>query len=112
MSRMANNEVVAGAALSRVMDSDATTGLTDSDMVQAISASYGSPAQPAPAVDATRDKGYDAKNGVRPLRRLIQDTVEDYLAVELLEGHFAKGTIVQISVKNGELTYAPTTEND
>ncbi|MGF7228839.1 MAG: ATP-dependent Clp protease ATP-binding subunit [Candidatus Saccharibacteria bacterium] len=58
------------------------------------------------------DKGYDAKNGVRPLRRLIQDTIEDHVAVELLEGAMQKGTIIQVGVKNGELTYTATTEND
>lgn len=56
------------------------------------------------------DKGYDAKNGVRPLRRLIQDTIEDHIAVELLQDNFAKGTIVQVSVRNGVLTYSVTKE--
>ncbi len=56
------------------------------------------------------DKGYDAKNGVRPLRRLIQDTVEDHIAVALLENKYEKGTIVQVGCKNGELTYSAVTE--
>lgn len=42
-------------------DSDATAGLTDSDMVQAISGSYGPPALAAPAMDISKDTGYDAK---------------------------------------------------
>jgi hypothetical protein len=42
-------------------DSEATTGLTDSDMVQAISTSYGPPAQAAPAVEASKDTDYDAR---------------------------------------------------
>jgi ATP-dependent Clp protease ATP-binding subunit ClpC len=56
------------------------------------------------------DKGYDAKNGVRPLRRLIQDTLEDHIAVAVLEDKYEKGTIVQVGTKNGELTYTATTE--
>jgi len=56
------------------------------------------------------DNGYDAKNGVRPLRRLIQDTVEDHIAVALLENKYEKGTIVQVGCKNGELTYTASTE--
>lgn len=56
------------------------------------------------------DKGYDAKNGVRPLRRLIQDTVEDHIAVALLENKYEKGTIVQVGCKNGQLTYTASTE--
>jgi ATP-dependent Clp protease ATP-binding subunit ClpC len=51
------------------------------------------------------DNGYDAKNGVRPLRRLIQDTIEDYIAVGLLEDKYPKGTIVHVGVKNGKLNY-------
>lgn len=57
------------------------------------------------------DNGYDAKNGVRPLRRLIQDTLEDHVATALLEDTYGKGTILKVSAKNGELTYTPTTEN-
>lgn len=56
------------------------------------------------------DNGYDAKNGVRPLRRLIQDTVEDHIAVALLENKYEKGTIVQVGSKNGQLTYTASTE--
>lgn len=56
------------------------------------------------------DNGYDAKNGVRPLRRLIQDTVEDHIAVALLENKYEKGTIVQVGCKNGQLTYTASTE--
>jgi ATP-dependent Clp protease ATP-binding subunit ClpC len=56
------------------------------------------------------DKGYDPHNGVRPLRRLIQDTIEDQVAYELLESKFAKGDIVHVGSKNNELTY--TTANE
>ncbi|HJP96229.1 MAG TPA: ATP-dependent Clp protease ATP-binding subunit [Candidatus Saccharimonadales bacterium] len=56
------------------------------------------------------DNGYDAKNGVRPLRRLIQDTIEDHIAVALLEDKYEKGTIVQVGCKNSELTYVASTE--
>jgi ATP-dependent Clp protease ATP-binding subunit ClpC len=56
------------------------------------------------------EHGYDAKNGVRPLRRLIQDTIEDHVAFELLEEKYAKGDIIQIATKNSNLTYATTSE--
>ncbi|HET6924493.1 MAG TPA: ATP-dependent Clp protease ATP-binding subunit [Candidatus Saccharimonadales bacterium] len=56
------------------------------------------------------EHGYDAKNGVRPLRRLIQDTIEDHVAYELLEDKFAKGDIVQVVTKDGELAYAVANE--
>jgi ATP-dependent Clp protease ATP-binding subunit ClpC len=56
------------------------------------------------------DKGYDAKNGVRPLRRLIQDTIEDHMAMELLDDKYQRGDIVQVAAKRGELDYVTATE--
>ncbi|HVV67332.1 MAG TPA: ATP-dependent Clp protease ATP-binding subunit [Candidatus Saccharimonadales bacterium] len=56
------------------------------------------------------EQGYDAKNGVRPLRRLIQDTIEDHLALDLLDEKYTKGDIIQVASKNSELTYATVTE--
>lgn len=56
------------------------------------------------------DNGYDAHNGVRPLRRLIQDTIEDHLALDLLDDKYAKGDIVQVTSKNKQLTYVTATE--
>lgn len=49
--------------------------------------------------------GYDAKNGVRPMRRLIQDTIEDQLASDLLDDKYIKGDIVQIGSRDDALTY-------
>jgi ATP-dependent Clp protease ATP-binding subunit ClpC len=54
--------------------------------------------------------GYDAKNGVRPLRRLIQDTIEDQIATNLLGEQYQKGHIIEVSAKTGELTYAASNE--
>ncbi len=54
--------------------------------------------------------GYDPKNGVRPLRRLIQDTIEDQVATELLDDKFTKGDVVHISTKNNELNYTTAAE--
>lgn len=51
------------------------------------------------------DNGYDAKNGVRPLRRLIQDTIEDHMAFEILDDKYQKGDIIQVSTKDSELAY-------
>ncbi len=56
------------------------------------------------------EKGYDAHNGVRPLRRLIQDTIEDHVAIDLLDEKFAKGDIIQVAAKHGELAYVTTNE--
>jgi ATP-dependent Clp protease ATP-binding subunit ClpC len=56
------------------------------------------------------EEGYDAHNGVRPLRRLLQDTVEDHIALQLLDSHYNKGDIVQVGVKDKELSYSAVSE--
>jgi len=56
------------------------------------------------------ENGYDPLNGVRPLRRLIQDTIEDHIAGELLADRHQKGDIISVSAKKGELTYTTITE--
>ena len=56
------------------------------------------------------EHGYDAHNGVRPLRRLMQDTIEDQIALDMLDSKYVVGDIVQVGVKGGELTYRVLTE--
>ena len=50
------------------------------------------------------DKGYDDKMGARPLGRVIQEHIKKPLAEELLFGKLAKGGVVKVAVKGGELT--------
>lgn len=57
------------------------------------------------------EKGYDAKNGVRPLRRLIQDEIEDHLAMGILKNEYAKGDIIKVSTAKGTLLFSNTTES-
>ena len=49
------------------------------------------------------DKGYDDRMGARPLGRVIQEHIKKQLAEELLFGKLAKGGVVKVKVKNGEL---------
>jgi ATP-dependent Clp protease ATP-binding subunit ClpC len=56
------------------------------------------------------DHGYDAKNGVRPLRRLIQDTIEDQIATELLDEKYQKGDVVKVAAHGGKLAYETVAE--
>jgi len=49
------------------------------------------------------EDGYDPKFGARPLRRLIQRTVEDTLSEELLAGHISLGQEVRLTVRDGEI---------
>jgi ATP-dependent Clp protease ATP-binding subunit ClpC len=56
------------------------------------------------------EQGYDPKNGVRPLRRLIQETIEDHIATGILEGRYKKGDIVKIHSKGSKLIYQTVNE--
>jgi ATP-dependent Clp protease ATP-binding subunit ClpA len=56
-----------------------------------------------PAAEWLADKGYDDKMGARPLGRVIQEHIKKPLAEELLFGKLAKGGLVKVSVKEGEL---------
>ncbi len=42
--------------------------------------------------------GYDADYGARPLRRVIQDKLEDRLSEGLLSGEFKQGDTVKVSL--------------
>ncbi len=48
-------------------------------------------------------KGYDETYGARPLRRLIQDTVEDKLSETILEGRLQAGDTVVIDCEEDEI---------
>jgi ATP-dependent Clp protease ATP-binding subunit ClpC len=57
------------------------------------------------------EKGYDAKNGARPIRRLIQEEIENYLADKLIADTLPKGSIVKITLKNNELNFTVVKES-
>ncbi len=56
-----------------------------------------------PAAEWLADRGYDDKMGARPLARVIQESIKKPLAEELLFGKLAKGGVVKVGVKAGEL---------
>ena len=55
------------------------------------------------AAEWLADKGYDTKMGARPLGRVIQEHIKKPLAEELLFGKLAKGGVVKVGTKGGEL---------
>jgi ATP-dependent Clp protease ATP-binding subunit ClpA len=55
------------------------------------------------AAEWLADKGYDEKMGARPLGRVIQEHIKKPLAEELLFGKLAKGGLVKVGVRKGEL---------
>ena len=48
-------------------------------------------------------EGYDKKYGARPLRRIIQNKIEDTLSDEILNGNVTNGDSITISVRNKEV---------
>jgi len=56
------------------------------------------------------ENGYDAHNGVRPMRRLLQDTIEDHIALKLLDNRYGKGDIVEVGARHKELVYTSASE--
>ena len=61
------------------------------------------------ALSLLLEKGYDPKNGARPLRRIIQKELEDKAAKKIVEGTLLSGNTLVADVKNGEISL--TTRN-
>ena len=51
-------------------------------------------------------EGYDPHFGARPLKRTIQQTLENPLSIEILEGRFPEGTEINADIKNGKVIFA------
>lgn len=52
------------------------------------------------------EKGFDVKNGARPLRRAIEDELESLLADHILDGSLDKGQVAKIGLKDDKLSFA------
>ncbi len=52
------------------------------------------------------EKGYDPAYGARPLKRAIQQYVQDPLALALLEGRFKRGDTIRADVDAGKVVFA------
>ncbi|MEI7601256.1 MAG: ATP-dependent chaperone ClpB [Aestuariivirga sp.] len=57
------------------------------------------------ARDWLADKGYEPAYGARPLKRVIQKSLQDPLAEEILAGRIKDGDTVKVDVKGGLLTF-------
>ena len=51
-------------------------------------------------MDLLGERGYDHTYGARPLRRIIQNLIEDPLAEGLLDGRFQAGSTVRVDVED------------
>ena len=63
------------------------------------------------AKELLAEQGWDPAYGARPLKRAIQRSLENPLALRLLEGEFADGDTIRVDVADGELAFerAPAT---
>ncbi|MCL0094480.1 hypothetical protein M1N58_01085, partial [Dehalococcoidales bacterium] len=59
------------------------------------------------AKDFLGEKGYDEVFGARPLRRVIQDMVEDKLSESLLRGKFQSGDTAVVDREGDEIVIHP-----
>jgi ATP-dependent Clp protease ATP-binding subunit ClpB len=57
------------------------------------------------ARDKLSDAGFDPVYGARPLKRAIQQQIENPLAQEILAGKFGPGDLIEVGVKDDVLTF-------
>ena len=57
------------------------------------------------ALSLVAQAGFDPVFGARPLKRAIQQDIENPLAQKILAGNFDKGTCIKVEVVNGELAF-------
>jgi ATP-dependent Clp protease ATP-binding subunit ClpB len=58
------------------------------------------------ALDLVANVGFDPVYGARPLKRAIQQQLENPLAKEILEGRFQPGDTVEVRAEGGRLVFA------
>ena len=56
-----------------------------------------------PVKELIAKKGIDTTYGARPLRRAIQNMIEDKIAEAILDGKLKSGSTAKIKVKNDEI---------
>ncbi|MBL8850134.1 MAG: AAA family ATPase, partial [Planctomycetaceae bacterium] len=52
------------------------------------------------------NEGYDPQYGARPLKRVIQQRLQNELANAILSGEFEEGTTIKVDVQHGEFTFS------
>jgi ATP-dependent Clp protease ATP-binding subunit ClpB len=57
------------------------------------------------ALDKLAEVGFDPVYGARPLKRVIQQRLENRLAQEILQGRFSEGDVIRVDVKEGEFVF-------
>jgi len=62
------------------------------------------------ALDLVGTAGFDPVYGARPLKRAIQNQLENPLAQEILAGRFGPGSTVKVEARDGQLVFAAGAE--
>jgi ATP-dependent Clp protease ATP-binding subunit ClpC len=63
------------------------------------------------ALELIAEMGYDPEMGARPLRRVIQQNIEDTLSDSLLGGEFEDGDTIVVDVVDGEISLHKKEDN-
>ena len=63
------------------------------------------------AISEIADKGFDENYGARPLRRAIQNEIEDPLSEQMLEGEVKDGAVVTCDFADGQFTFTTANAN-
>ncbi len=63
------------------------------------------------ARDLLGEAGFDPVYGARPLKRAIQQQIENPLAQRILQGKFAPGDRIRVAVRDGALTFSKVEEH-
>ncbi len=97
------DEIIVFHALTRENISDIASHMLESFRLRAkeqmdLTIRYGKS-----VVEFVAEKGFDKDYGARPLRRAIQNQIEDALAQELVNGAVKIGDTVKITVKSGKI---------
>jgi len=58
------------------------------------------------ALDKLGEAGFDPVYGARPLKRAIQQQLENPLAREILAGRYSEGDLIKVDVADGELVFS------
>jgi ATP-dependent Clp protease ATP-binding subunit ClpB len=59
------------------------------------------------ARDLLGEAGFDPVYGARPLKRAIQQQIENPLAQRILKGEFLPGSRIRASVRDGQIVFKP-----
>lgn len=57
------------------------------------------------ALDLLGEAGFDPLFGARPLKRVIQQQLENPLAQKILKGDYAPGSLIKVDITDGELSF-------